>query len=134
MDHSEEVESLPEYVKRVMDERGLKPKDVEKRSGGKIVDAYVTKIMRGRTKYPSVIKLQALAQGLGVDEEELFRVARGVPIKGKSKGESWPGEVLLRAMNKIVASPDLTRAVQLLLKVSPAKVKAFLKILEKETE
>jgi len=30
---------------------------------------------------PSVEKLQALAQGLGVPEEDIFRVARGLPLE-----------------------------------------------------
>ena len=107
MDHSQEVESLPKYVQRVMKERGLKPKDVERRSGGKIVDAYVTKIVRGKTKYPSVVKLQALAEGLGVDEEELFRVARGVPLKGKKGGELWPGLCLSKLWIESLPAPNL---------------------------
>lgn len=129
MDHSKEVESLPEYVKRVMKERGLKPKDVEKQSGGDIVDAYVIKIINGKTKFPSVVKLQALAKGLGVDEDELFKVARGIP-KGKRSGEPWPGPVLLKAMERIVANPELTRIVKALLETKPAKIKAVKKVLE----
>jgi transcriptional regulator with XRE-family HTH domain len=134
MNHSQEVESLPKYVQRVMKERGLKPKDVEKRSGGKIVDAYVTKIIRGKTKYPSVVKLQALAEGLGVDEEELFRVARGVPLKEKKGGELWPGPVLIKVMERIIASPELTRAVQALLSLKPARLKAVVALIESKKE
>ena len=134
MDHSQEVESLPKYVQRVMKERGLKPKDVERRSGGKIVDAYVTKIARGSTKYPSVVKLQALAEGLGVDEEELFRIARGAPLKGKKGGELWPGPVLVKAMERIITSPELSRAVQTLLSLKPAKLKAIVALIESEKE
>jgi transcriptional regulator with XRE-family HTH domain len=134
MDHSKEVESLPEYVKRVMKERGLRPKDVEKQSGGDIVDAYVIKIVNGKTKFPSVVKLQALAKGLGVDEDELFKVARGIPLKGKHSrgGEPWPGPVLLKAMERIVASPELTQIVKALLETKPAKIRAIQKVLEEK--
>ncbi len=127
-------ETLAEYVQRIMDERGLKPIDVEVRSNKQIADAYVVRIMKGQAKTPSAVKLQALAVGLGVDGDDLFRVARGVPIKGKSQAEPWPGPVLVKAMQRIVASPELTRAVQLLLKASPEKIKRFIKILEKEIE
>ena len=131
-----DVETLPEYVQRIMEEKGLKPNDVEARSSKKIDAAYVFKILRGRSKYPSVVKLQALAEGLGVDEDELFKVARGVPLKGKQRrgGEPWPGPVLVKAMDRIVASPDLTRAVQTLLSLKPAKLKAVVALIETEKD
>ena len=128
------LESLPEYVNRIMKEKGLKPKDVEIRSGKKIDAAYVFKIMNGDTKYPSVVKLQGLAAGLGVDEDELFKVARGIPIHESSKrsGDPWPSNVLIGAMERITSNPELTRAVKALLTMKPAKLKALLKQLEKE--
>ena len=128
----EPLESLPEYVRRILNEKGLKPKDVEIRSSHKIDAAYVFKIIHGRSKYPSVIKLQGLAEGLGVDEDELFRVARGVPSKGKRTGDPWPSSVLIQAMGHITSSPELTQIVQKLLTLKPAKLKALLKQLESE--
>lgn len=126
------LETLPEYVQRIMNEKGLKPKDVEVRSGNKIDAAYVFKILRGNSKYPSVVKLQGLAEGLGVDEDELFKVARSVPLKGKRSGDPWPSNVLIRAMERITSSPELTEIVQSLLKAKPAKLKAIKKILDSE--
>jgi transcriptional regulator with XRE-family HTH domain len=128
------LESLPEYVRRVMKEKGLKPKDVETRSGKKIDAAYVFKIISGNSKYPSVVKLQALAEGLGVDEDELFRVARGIPLHESSKrsGDPWPSNILIGAMERIISSPELTRAIKALLAMKPTKLKIVLKQLEKE--
>lgn len=128
------LESLSEYVRRIMDEKDLKPKDVEVRSGNKIDAAYVFKIRKGNFKYPSVVKLQGLAEGLGVDEDELFKVARGIPIQesGKRGGDPWPSNLLIRAMERITSSPELTRAVKTLLAMKPARLKALLKQLEKE--
>lgn len=127
-------ESLTEYVLRVMKEKDLKPKDVEARSGNTIDSAYVFKIMNGNTKYPSVIKLQGLAAGLGVDEDELFKVARGIPPGESSSrgGDPWPSNVLIGAMERITSSPELTRAVKTLLAMKPARLKALLKQIEKE--
>ncbi len=132
MNHSRKVESLPDYVKRVMHEKGLKPIDVQSRSNKKIADAYVAKIVSGKARYPSVVKLQALAAGLGVDEDELFYVARGVASRKKQAagGDPWPSKILLKAMGKIVSNPDLTRIVQILLRAKPEKVKSVLKSLE----
>jgi transcriptional regulator with XRE-family HTH domain len=71
-------ESLPEYVARIMNEKGLKPLDVEKLSRRLISDSYVQAFISGASANPSIEKLQALARGLGVNEDELFDVARGV--------------------------------------------------------
>jgi len=119
-----------------MTEKALRPKDVEIRSGNKIDDAYVLKILQGKSKYPSVIKLQALAKGLGVDEDELFKVARGLPLKGRYArgGEPWPGPVLAKAIAGIVSSPEMTKAVKILLALSPEKRRRLLKIIEKEAK
>ncbi|HKY05447.1 MAG TPA: hypothetical protein VJQ56_11180, partial [Blastocatellia bacterium] len=73
-----------------------------------------------------------LAAGLGVDEDELFYVARGIASKKRTtaSGDPWPSAVLIKAMAKIVSNPDLTRVVQILLRAKPEKVKSVLKSLE----
>jgi transcriptional regulator with XRE-family HTH domain len=116
-----------------MYEKDLHPKDVERRSSGKIDDAYVVKIMKG-ISIPSINKAQALAEGLGVDEDELFKVARGIPINesGSRSGDPWPSNVLIRTMESITSSSELTRAVKTIVAMKPAKLKALLKQLEKE--
>ena len=78
-------ETLAEYVCRVFKKRGLKHHEVREMSGGKITDGYVRGIMTGKAKNPSVDKLKALARGLGVSEDEIFRVARGVTTEGEAK-------------------------------------------------
>jgi len=80
-------ESLAQYVCRVFKERGLKHNEVREMSGGKITDGYVRGIMTGKAKNPSVYKLKALARGLGVSEDEIFRVARGVTTEDEAKAE-----------------------------------------------
>src|SRR5258705_13704207 len=68
---------LGEYVKRVMKLKGLTQKDVQRLSGGKITDGYVASITTGRARNLSVDKIAALAEGLGVDTDELFHIACG---------------------------------------------------------
>jgi transcriptional regulator with XRE-family HTH domain len=133
---SKPVETLAQYVTRIMQEKNLRPKDVERRSGDEIDDAYVIKIMKGITTNPSISKTQALAQGLGVDEDDLFRVARGLPLTAKQirGGEPWPGPVLAKAIERIVASPELTRAVKTLLSLKPSKLKAMITLIESKKE
>ena len=82
-------ETLAEYVRRTRLERGLSCMDVQQRSaraGKKIVASYVNRIENGIAGRVSNDRLLALAHGLGVPEEELLDVARGV--KPKSKGDA----------------------------------------------
>jgi transcriptional regulator with XRE-family HTH domain len=127
------VETLAQYVTRIMKGKGLTPRDVEARSGKTIADAYVTKIMKATATNPSVGKLKSLAVGLGVDEDEVFKVARELPIKARALvGEPWPAPVLIKAMDRVVSSPEITKAVKLLLALTPEKLKRLLKIIERE--
>lgn len=128
------METLAEYVTRVMKDKKLRAKDVQRRSGDKIDDAYVIKIMKGITTNPSITKTQALAAGLEVDEDEVFKVARGIPVNESSRrgGDPWPSRLLIQAMERITANPELTRAVKTLLAMKPARLKALLKQLDKE--
>jgi transcriptional regulator with XRE-family HTH domain len=114
-----------------MEEKQLSSRDVEARSQGKIADAYVLKIKKGITTNPTVSKLQALAVGLGVSEDEIFKIARGLPGK-VPQGEPWPGPVLVNAMDRIVANTELTQIVKALLETKQAKIKAVKKLLDIE--
>ncbi|MEW6207665.1 MAG: helix-turn-helix transcriptional regulator [Acidobacteriota bacterium] len=67
-------ESLGAYIRRLLDERGLSFKDVEMRSGERISHSYVHQIASGQTKNLTVEKIRGLAAGLGVTEEEVFKV------------------------------------------------------------
>src|SRR6185295_16892610 len=76
-----ETESLADYVGRVRKENRWSLNDVARRSvhgGSKVSNAYVSKIENGIIQRPSVVKLRALARGLGVSEEDLFARARSI--------------------------------------------------------
>jgi len=77
---SERQENLAGYVKRIRDAKGLTVQKVAERSRGGIAQAYVSKIENGGVKNVSPEKLKALAKGLGVPEDELFRIARGIKV------------------------------------------------------
>lgn len=81
----EKVETLAEYVTRVIKEKRLKQDEVRRQSRGHITDGYIRGIMKGKARNLSVDKLKALALGLGVPEDELFRVARGLPAYDRAK-------------------------------------------------
>jgi transcriptional regulator with XRE-family HTH domain len=85
------TESLSDYVRRIMYEKSLTTKDVENRSGKKIDRSYISKIISGTAWNLTVGKIQALALGLGVPEEEIFFIA-----SGKVKPETEDGPILTR--------------------------------------
>ncbi len=74
------VESLADFVRRVRQEQSLSLVEVERRSGHSIGRTHINRIENGEQTNPSPRKLQALARGLGVTEEELFAHARGAVL------------------------------------------------------
>ena len=134
-DHSK-IESLAQYVKRILHEKDLKHNDVEERSrqnGDKgIAHAYIGQIVNGSAKNPSVRRLKALAVGLDEPEDDLFNVARGLPLDYKSTGsrDPWPGTLLAKAIGRIVSSPELTRIVKALLQMSLKQLQDVVKYVE----
>ena len=71
-------ETLPQYVSRILKEKQLTVAEVEQRAGEGISKSYVCSIANGDVGSLTVRKLKALARGLGVLEDELFAVARGI--------------------------------------------------------
>ncbi|MGA9768851.1 MAG: hypothetical protein WBV94_07420 [Blastocatellia bacterium] len=114
------IETLSQYVKRILIEKQFTHKSVEERSEKRITDAYVGSIINGSANNPSVDKLKALAIGLDEPEDDVFKVARGLPLNYQEgvSYDPWPGAVLAKAMERIVASPDLTKILQALLLMS----------------
>lgn len=79
---SMERETLADLVRRVRNEKRLSLREVSLRSGGKIANSHISRIENGESTNPTTEKLQALAKGLGVPEEEIFAVARGKSVSG----------------------------------------------------
>lgn len=125
------MEELREYLRQFFEKTDLPKLQVEKRSGGKIKDSTIEDILSGKTKSISVEKLNALAEGIGVDATELFKVASGKGTVFKHE-DPWPSYVLIKSVEAIISSPELTQIVQKILAMKPAKLKALLKHLENE--
>jgi transcriptional regulator with XRE-family HTH domain len=126
------VETLGRYVRRVMGEKQFTMREVEKRSGHAIADAYVANIVRGIAVNPSVDKLKALAVGLGEPEEAVFKVARGVPLDGaqEESNERWSAGGIVKAMEMVMASPERTEIVRTSLRMSLKELQEVLKYIE----
>ena len=118
------LETLSEYVKRVMTEKRLTLREVARLSGSRITQGYVGGIVQGLHTNPSVEKLKALAAGLGVDENEAFRVARGLEAKLPSSLEEMSRDreanlAFLDMMKSTVDDPVLMKILNLALQLSP---------------
>lgn len=111
---------LARYIASILKEKRLSLHDVQVMSGWKITDAYVGSIIRGRASNPSVEKLQALALGLGVDEDEIFRVARGMAGTGghDRSPDPWHSVMILRLMEHVVSKPDLKAILEEVVELS----------------
>jgi transcriptional regulator with XRE-family HTH domain len=103
-------ETLAKYVARIIQEKDLKHHEIKRMSGGGITDGYVRGILTGKAKNLSVQKLKALARGLGVSEDEIFRVARGLPLKAASRSQEQPPSyrVILNLMSASLKNRTLT--------------------------
>ena len=130
---------LDKYVKRVMKLKGLTQKDVQRLSGGKITDGYVASITTARARNLSVDKIAALADGLGVDRDELFHVACGTTEElneTRKDGHAADPLMILETVQKAVASPDVTEILGRVVRLSPEERRVLLKSLKRlgETE
>lgn len=74
---------LPTFIKQIMAAKGLSYRDIEARSGGTISYGYVNSLVHGTCKNPTVEKISALAKGLGVPEDTLTKLVKGLPLEDK---------------------------------------------------
>ena len=111
-----------------MEEQGLTAVEIERRSNYTISDSYIGKILKRKVKRPSLVMLQALALGAGLDEAELLAYAGAI---SNEKPNPWPARELLQTMQKIIGSKELTELVKLLVKKKPEELRKLLKSLRK---
>jgi transcriptional regulator with XRE-family HTH domain len=114
-------EALSEYVSRIMYEKRLTVREVEKRSGGRIAQSYVSRIAHGLCTNLTVEKAQALASGLEVDEGELFNVARRVPssdLQG-TQMDATAALIMLDTMKRIISDPKMLETIRELICLPP---------------
>jgi transcriptional regulator with XRE-family HTH domain len=125
------MEELRKYIQEFLDKTGLPRLQIEKRSGGKIKDSTIEDILSGRTKSISVDKLNALAEGMGVDAIELFKVASGKKT-GFKHDDPWPSHILVKTVEAIISSPELTEIVKDAVSMKSKERKALLAYLHKK--
>jgi len=129
-------ENLRDYVRRITKLKGLTNRDVQRLSGGKITDSYVASIKIGRAHNLSAEKLAALAEGLGVDRDELFHVACGTPESIIESQKNKPADLalILEIMQKAVLVPELPEILNEFLCFSSDERESFLKYCKRLNE
>lgn len=76
--HRKRAEGLADYLRgKLKDEPSLTLRKIAERSGGGVTHSYLSKIISGAASNPSVDKLKAIADGLGVSFNEVSAAAGG---------------------------------------------------------
>jgi transcriptional regulator with XRE-family HTH domain len=120
------MEQLRKFLREVMDKKGLSEWEIEKRAKGRIKDSYIKDILSGKTKSISVEKLNALAEGLGVDGVELYKVASGscTPV---AQDDAWPPGLFAKVVDRLLHDLDFAAVVKMAFALKPARLKALRK-------
>jgi transcriptional regulator with XRE-family HTH domain len=116
--------------------KGLTNRDVQRRSGGNITDSYVSGIRSGRTHNPSAEKLTALAEGLGVNADEVFHIASGMrePLAETDKPSAADLMLILETVQKAVLVPEVPEILNEILCLSADEREMFLKYFKRLNE
>lgn len=125
-------EKLADFVRRVMRQKQLKLRDVERRSGGEITNGYISGIINGRISNVSLSKLKALAKGLEVDVHELFSAAMDAPQPADpAPSYAQPDmQLLLGIMQEVAVNPEMLKFLHELVQMSPRDREMVAKVSE----
>src|SRR6185369_13830006 len=100
------IETLAEYLKRVMRERKMKVGDLVAASG--LSQTYINSLLRGAQTNLTIETIALLSQALNVDGFEIFTAAYGkVP---ENTNVDLHG--LVDTINKLILNPQLAELVQ----------------------
>ena len=126
-------EKFSEYLARVMKQKGLSARDVERNSGNKINNSHVSKFLRGTETNPSANAMKALAAGLGVNPHDIFAAVTGY-LPDETPPSSPDVLEILSMMEKIAINPDLREALRELMRLSPEELASHLQLLRFSNE
>jgi transcriptional regulator with XRE-family HTH domain len=121
---------LGRYVQRLIQQKRLTLREVERNADGQITNSYISKILNGTVTNLTVEKIAALARGLGVDGREIFDIAYGESENLSKDGQSnEPPDalMLIEIMQKIALSPQLMEIAQELIQLYPEEYPVVVK-------
>jgi len=125
-------ETFGQYVKRLIEERGLRLHEIESKSGDKstnshkITSSHISKIINGKAGNLTFDKIVGLANGLGVKPIELFVRMLGQTPTAESELDA---RTLLNLMQKVVDNPRLLDILRLAEQLSPTGQEVLIKSL-----
>jgi transcriptional regulator with XRE-family HTH domain len=130
------IETLSQYVRRVMKQKRMSARDIERNCGKKIDNSYISKIINGAVTNLTANAIIALAQGLEVNPHELFTVVSGHDAQPdeETKLDSF---LLVDMMQQIVMNPELMEVLQVWVRLLPedrARILESLRFLNEENQ
>lgn len=111
--------NLGNYIQLLMDQKGLRAIDVERKCDKRITNSYISRIIKGEVTNPTVGTIDALAQGLDTDPYELFAIAYGKSRRDSAEIAAASPLVLIEALRLLIMNPQLVDLVQIWVTLSP---------------
>jgi transcriptional regulator with XRE-family HTH domain len=121
---------LGRYVQRILQQKKMTLREVERKADGQITNSYISKILNGTVTNLTVEKIAALARGLGVDGREIFDIAYGESedlVHGAHSDNPPDALMLIDIMQKIALSPQLMEILQEVIELYPEEYPVVMK-------
>jgi transcriptional regulator with XRE-family HTH domain len=115
------METLAEYLDRVMRQKNLTPTELAKRSG--LTNSYIGRLRNGKVNNPTVETVLKLAMGLDVNPHEVFAAASGIPL---SEAPQIDPHLLLDFLQKLLTDANGLEALRQLVIFSSDERKTLL--------
>jgi len=115
------METIGEYLTRLMRQKNLSPKELAERCG--LTDSYIGRLCKSTYANLTIDTMKKLAKAFDVDVHEVFTVASGVPPSEKPQTDLL---VVLDQMQKLGTDKNGPEALRQLLGFSADERKAVL--------
>jgi transcriptional regulator with XRE-family HTH domain len=119
------METLGEYLDRVMRQKNLTPKELAKRC--KVTDSYIGRVRKGAAGNLTVQTMVTLAKGLEVNAHDIFAAASGVAADDSSRVDPL---VLLDHIQKLLQEPTGLDVLRQWLQLSPDRQRTLLDLID----
>lgn len=125
-----DIETLSQFVQRVMRQKSLSPREVQIRASakGQIAASYISRITTGKVTNLSVDKVVILAEGLGVNPFEVFAASYAAQ---SLSGSNIDSPRLLDTMQKAVSNLASLEVLEGWLRLSPENQSKVRKLIKK---
>lgn len=115
------MESLGEYLDRVMRQKNLTAKELARRCN--VTNSYIARVRKGAAGNLTVQTMTMLAEGLGVNPHDIFTAASGCPVEETERIDAL---ALLDHLQKLIQNPAGVKILQQCAQLSSGKQKPLL--------